>query len=101
MTITRALSSLKNLDKKIEKLIGSAVFVSVRGELRQPDNDSLRAVELLQQIQDLQTHRDKLKSAIVISNANTRVKIAKETMTVAEAIERKKSIKHKISCWGH
>jgi len=47
-----------------------------------------------QSITDLIKQRDKLKANIVHSNSNTNVKIGNYTMTVADAIERKKTIEY-------
>ena len=47
-----------------------------------------------QSIIDLISNRNALKSAIIKSNATTKVTINNKTMTVAEAIERKKSIQY-------
>ena len=48
--------------------------------------------EQYQTFGDLVTRRNRLKCAIVKSNAETKVKIGEKDMTVAEAIERKNSI---------
>jgi hypothetical protein len=53
------------------------------------------AISRYQQINDLITFRQKLKSTLIGSNANTLVKVCGREMTVAETIEEKNSIKHK------
>lgn len=40
------------------------------------------------------SYRNKIKALVVQSNANTKVMVGKEEMTVAEAIERKQSIQY-------
>ena len=94
ITITRALTELKTLDKRIQKNIDSGVFVSFHGKFHQPNPRSKLAVADLQSIHDLLERRKKLKSLIVMSNATTKVVICEKEMTVAEAIETKSSIKH-------
>jgi len=89
ITITRALVELKTLTQRIEKTLASSVFISysVRGEEK-----GTVTKDKLQKINDLIDYRNRLKRAIVQSNAQTMVTINKEQYTVAEAIERKSSI---------
>lgn len=94
ISINRALSELKLLTKKItdktERLQVSASVQKVsQVDSSQFINDSAAGI---QSVRDLIKRRNTVKSAIVMSNAATTVTIAKETMTVAEAIERKTSI---------
>lgn len=92
-TITQALSELKTLDKRINRLIGEITYVSYGTSNNQRKDDPVhKAVSKFQQLRDLQKLRDNVKSAIVLSNANTHVQIGTQTYTVAEAIERKSSI---------
>lgn len=95
ITLTRALVKLKTLDKKIQAAIEAAQFVSFHGEMAKPDAESVHAKTSFQAIQDLITYRRALKSAVITSNATTQVTINGNVCTVAEAIEEKKSIKHK------
>lgn len=95
ISITRALVELKTLDKRIQKHIDSSVFVSFKGQFHQPVEGAKDAVANYQSTNDLIERRKKIKSAIVKSNANTKVKICSNEMSVAEAIETKSSIKHK------
>ena len=95
ISITRALVELKTLDKRIQKHIDSAVFVSYKGQFYQPVDASRDAVSAYQSINDLIERRKKIKSAIIKSNATTQVHICGYDMSVAEAIETKSSIKHK------
>ena len=95
ITLVRALSKLKTLDKQIQSLIQGSVFVSVSGELRPVAVEAKKSKPKYQQINDLVEYRRKLKSAIITSNATTQIEICGKAMTVAEAIEEKQSIKHK------
>lgn len=100
MTITRALSELKMLDKRIQRAIQEAVLGGYTiGKkpmtgFHSVDEIEKRAKSDFQSIQDLIKRRNQIKSAIVISNATTEVEIAGKKMTVAEAIERKTSIQY-------
>lgn len=95
MTITRALVELKTLDKRIQKEIDTSVFVSYKGQFYQPQESTKDAISKFQSINDLIERRKKIKSAIITSNATTKVIICSQEMTVAEVIETKSSIKHK------
>jgi len=93
ITLTRALAELKLYDKKIQKKIDNACFINFKvGEKLedpncQPESD-------YQSITDLIKYRDKLKSAIMKANATTLVSINGEQLTIAEAIEKKNSIRY-------
>lgn len=94
ISITRALTELKTLDKRIQKAIDSGTFVSYSGQFNAPSPQSKDAVANYQSIVDLLERRKRLKSRIVTSNGTTQVVICGKQMTVAEAIETKSSIKH-------
>ena len=94
MTITRALTELKTLDKRIQKTTGSGVFISFQGKFHKPNEYSKKGPAVYQSVMDLLNRRKRIKSAIVSSNAVTNVKICGKEMTIAEAIETKSSIKH-------
>ena len=95
ITMVRALTKLKTLDKQIEAKVLGTTFLSVSGEIRPVEEVAKRAPSNFQRINDLIDFRRRLKSAIITSNANTQVTICGQTMSVAEAIEEKQSIKHK------
>jgi len=95
ISITRALVELKTLDSRIQKKIDTGVFVSFRGQFHQPADGIKDALANYQSINDLIERRKRIKSAIITSNATTKVTICGQSMTVAEAIETKSSIKHK------
>jgi hypothetical protein len=99
ISIHRALSELKNYDNKIENAI-SANFVIANKK----SNDKIKGKtidEFRQSIKGayasyyaLTENQRRVKAAVVISNANTKVKISGTEYTVAEAIERKAKLRH-------
>ena len=97
ISVTRALAELKTLDDRISKAanngyIAMTVGGKVVGTNRTQDEVEKAVKESYQSFNDLVTRRNKLKCAIVKSNAETKVKIGDKELTVAEAIERKNSI---------
>jgi hypothetical protein len=94
ISITRALTELKLLNKKIEqKQAGLQIAAAVKDHT--PEKEAMflsDAKSKMDQITGLIDRRAALKKAIVMSNAVTKVTIGTESMTVAEAIERKTSI---------
>ena len=94
ITITRALTELKTLDKRIQKATDAGSFVSHQGQFYPVDAETKKAVSTYQSIMDLLERRKKIKSAIVMSNATTKVTICGKELTVAETIETKSSLKH-------
>lgn len=103
MTITRALNELKLLDNRINDKITSTRFVAALQNDKKVFNRltveefSKEVRENFDSIKDLISNRDKIKKAIVKSNAETFVEVGGVKMTVAEAIERKNSIKYEKS----
>lgn len=96
ISVTRALAQIKSLNDRIGRGCKEA-FVSHLVGGKHPQGIEKTAVETqlkanVQSVEDLIKERSKLKNAVVISNATTKVKIAGVEMTVAEAIERKGSI---------
>lgn len=98
ISITRALSELKVLDARITKLSSRpVVFRKVAGKVANQQGVTVEDLEKnvradFQALNDLINCRTKIKSAIVSSNAATKVTIGSKTMSVAEAIELKTSI---------
>lgn len=100
ITIHRALTELKNLDSRIDRATSELVVALPNRK----SNDKISGIAIEDykkhmqgthdKVVDLIAYRNKLKSAIVQSNAETKVKIADEEMTVAQAIERKDSIRY-------
>lgn len=98
ISITRGLAEIKLLEKRIQKEIAQSVFIgyavgkkSVKGYDSIPEFEA-KVKGSYQSVNDLIKRRDAIKSSIVKSNAMTEVTINGQTMTVAEAIERKTSI---------
>lgn len=95
MTVHRALSELKVLDSRINNAILSGDFVitkknnqdTVKG--KSVEQFKAKAKESFQKTSDLIRRRNAIKNAVVVSNANTKVKIGDKEYTVAEAIEKK------------
>lgn len=102
ITVTRGLAELKTLDSRINNAIAQGTYVSVvRGKKEVPLNAAVSKDDLEKTIQssfqtvgDLIKRRDLIKRAIIVANSKTEVSISGEKMTVAEAIERKTSIKY-------
>ena len=98
LSVAGALVELKLLDKRIDKAITSGMFVSHREGNDLPngyktlDELETKIKSSEQSVLDLIERRNKIKSAIVVSNATTTVAVGGVNMTVAEAIERKSSI---------
>ena len=106
MSVTRALAELKRLDDRLNRMsTDQSIFVSVA--VGQGDKQKVLGVSDTVQnvVSQIQSNRDrvnsmiemraKIKSAVVASNAATKVKLGAREMTVAEAIELKKSIEVK------
>lgn len=99
MSITQGLAELKLLDKRLKTHLHNMRWVDVSTETNRVDKDKIKAVASAeyQSYMDLVKRRDAIKRAVVLSNANTRVKIGSWESTVAEAIEHKSSLSHKKS----
>ena len=105
ITINKALTDLKLLDKKIEKLECSIQCIGLKSNSSEKIEKSLKTVKDFQnsaiadyqKLIDLIARYNKLKNLITISNATTQIEIGKETMTVAEAINKKYTIEYEKS----
>ncbi len=103
ISITRALAEIKALEDRIGKAIAEGVFVAVtkgRGERRTVMNSAISVDTMTanvtashQKVDDLIKRRQLLKKLVIESNGMTYIKVCDVSMTVAEAIERKNSIK--------
>ena len=101
VSIHRALVELKNLDDRINSATREAVVVIANRK----SNDKINGVPVedykkqmqgsYDKVNSLIDYRNRLKSAVVQSNAETKVKVAGEEMTVAQVIDRKDSIQYK------
>ena len=97
MTIHEALSELKVIGKRIDKEINDMVFVTtnkhsntkIGGKTIEEFSDNIKSK--YQKITDLIKRREVIKRAVTQSNAITVVNISGQEMTIAEAIEYKKS----------
>lgn len=101
VTIHRALSELKLIDAKIEKAIQQIDSVGIyqKGKLvngiTSTEVFADNAKSKLQSALDLISQKSKIKTAIVAANAVTKLKVAEEEMTIADAITQKSSIEIK------
>ncbi len=104
MTITRALAEVKHLKNRFDRSLADSRFVA----LAQGQDDAKRlfgdlglvpiaqfetsAKAAIQGCEDQLKRYRAIRRALIAANATTNVTIGKETMTIAEAIERKGSI---------
>lgn len=104
MSVTRGLRELKLLDQRITSSIQALPVADVKQEKFKEkallSNLNITQFETnakakLQSVEDLMKRKNDIKTAIVLSNAKTRVKVGTKEMTVAEAIEQKSSIDQK------
>lgn len=96
ISVTRALAQVKALNDRIERATAVPFITNAIGG-KHGSGKPVQEIEVdlranLQSVTDLIAQRKALKSAIVRSNATTNVTIGGNTVTVAEAIERKSSI---------
>ena len=100
-SITRCLVELKTLDNRINKLISSTTFITYKTKNKNynysEDDFKKGVLSDYQSLTDLIERRQKIKNAIVLSNATTEVEIAGKKMTVSQAIEFKNTIAYKIN----
>jgi len=107
ISVTKALAELKMISKKITDSITRFEPVVVKigknapARYKSEEDFTTVAKANLQSINDLIDRQMKLKSAIVKSNAITKVTIGEKEMTVAEAIEKKSSIAFRQSLHNH
>lgn len=95
MTIHKALSDLKTLDKRIDDVISKTVFCVANKH----SNEKINGVKVndytkmmlsnYDKLVDLLARRDALKNAVSLSNAVTKVKIDNIEYSIAEAINMK------------
>ena len=99
ISIARALTELKTLDSRIEKAIYNSVLVGAKRKSSQKINNKYTKEEFIeltkadnQSVKDLIERKKLIKQAVVRANAETRVVVAGTDYTIADAIERKRSI---------
>lgn len=101
ITITRALKELKTLGSRIEKEIDNcelyAVLVGKQRITGYEKNEDWEKAQkaTYRSVNGLIDRRNAIKSAITKSNSTTEVTIGTQKMTVADALERKGSIRYK------
>lgn len=101
LIVAQALKDLSTIDKRIARAINEGMYVGVQignkliNDHIQVDTFNANAKSSFNSVSDLIDYRDKLKSAIVQSNAVTKLTVAGVEMFRAEAIEKKDSIKYK------
>ena len=100
LTLTRALTELKTLDRRIGNAINNLtpVTYSVGGKMVIPTTQeefNSNAESQYSSVKDLINYRAALKRAVVLANAQTVVKVNNLTMTIAEAIDYKQIINYK------
>jgi hypothetical protein len=97
ISITQALAEIKLLNNRIQKIIdddeNKYVVMKTKRSLLDTEKFATQARASIQSFHDLLHRYNAIKAAIVASNAVTKVSIAGKTYTVAEAVERKRSIK--------
>lgn len=107
MSVQRGLMELKTLGDRIRKATNQTFMSLYVGDNGKPEGfNSVQECEetikaKYQSANDLIKRRNAIKAAIIKSNAVTLVTIGTETMTVAEAIDRKDSIVHEEALLQH
>ena len=94
ISVSQALAELKLLRKRIENAIrqSNLIVLKKKRDLLDVGRFSTEAAASYQSYKDLLARYNTIKAAIVQSNASTSVSIAGVTYTVADAVERKKTI---------
>ncbi len=104
MTITRALAEVKHLKGRFDRSLAESRFVALaqgQDEAKHLFGDlglvpiaqfETSAQSSIQSCEDQVKRYRAIRRALIAANATTNVTIGKETMTIAEAIERKGSI---------
>jgi hypothetical protein len=94
LSVTQALAELKLLRRRIDNALEGATFICLKKkrDLLDVARFSADATASYQSYQDLVARYNKLKAAIVQSNATTTVTIGDKSYTVADAVERKRNI---------
>lgn len=102
ISVTRALAQIKSLNAKIQRATAAPFIALAVGGKPQNFTGNTQEVETqlranLQSVKDMIEQRDKLKVAIVKSNAITSLEVNGKTYTVAGAIEHKGSIEFLVA----
>ena len=91
MSLTEALVQIKHLEIRIKKAIRASTFVAVRIGQDEPDR-KCTAESDIDKISGLIKRRNAIQRAKLIANSKTEITIGGVSLTISEAIERKKSI---------
>ncbi len=94
LSVTQSLAELKLLRRRIDKALEGATFIYLKKKRDMLDvaRFNTEAVASYRSYHDLVARYNKLKAAIVQSNATTMVTIGEKSYTVADAVERKRNI---------
>jgi hypothetical protein len=94
ISVSQALAELKLLRKRIQNVTQNSTFTVLKKkrDLLDASRFSTEAVASYQSYTDLLSRYNAIKAAIVLSNATTTVSIGGVSYTVADAVERKKTI---------
>lgn len=102
MLVTQGLNELKTLDARIMRTINNANFVASAKTSEKKVKPNVTKEEFtkdakasMDSIYDLINRREKIKSAIVESNASTMIEVCGEKYSVAKVIDMKNSIMYK------
>lgn len=100
MSVTQALAELKLLRKRFERVLSDAEFITLKTKTKQLDTEAFKrsAVGSYQSFKDLLSRYNRIKAAIVVSNATARVTVAGREYSIAEAVERKRAIDTEKDC---
>lgn len=100
MSITQALAELKLLRKRFERVLSDAEFITLKTKTKQLDVEGFKrgATASYQSFKDLLSRYNRIKAAIVVSNATARVTVAGREYSIAEAVERKRSMETEKEC---
>lgn len=100
MSVTQALAELKLLRKRFTTVLEGAQFITVKTKTKPLDVETFgkNAKAAYQSYRDLLSRYNRIKAAIVASNATAKVTIAGREYTIAEAVERKRSIDTERVC---
>jgi hypothetical protein len=94
VSVTQALSELKLLRSRIQNATNGSRLIALKKKRDMLDSSrfATEARASYQSFTDLLARYNQLKAAIVLSNATTSVTIGDKTYTVADAVERKRTI---------
>jgi hypothetical protein len=94
ISITQALAEVKLLKKRLDKTSSYTKYVALKTKTNTLDVEDFTksAKANFQSFKDLLNRYNVIRSAIVVSNATAMVSIGGKSYTIAEAVERKRSI---------